>query len=115
MRHWVTRIFVLLFAAVWFGVVVPGHQRGAISFPGSAVSTADLPPCHQKKLPKSPTSPAKPAQCVICTLAAMTSPPPAIEAVPELSYRESLVVPAPEVSFALHIPLPFSERGPPAA
>ena len=113
MRHWLTRVLVLLFTAAWFGVVVPGHQRGAISFPGTAVSTANLPPCHQKRLPQSPTSPATPRQCIICTLAAMTSPPPVVEEVSAPAFAAALAVEASQSIASAHTPLPVSERGPP--
>ena len=115
MRGWVTRVLVLVYAVVWFGLVVPGHQRRMISFSATgSVASSNLPPCHQKK--QSPTEPASPKSgvCVICMMAAMVVPPPAIDQVPQPSLRGSLEAARAEGAFAPNIPLPFSERGPPA-
>ena len=117
MRHWVTRVLVLAYALAWFGVVVPGHQRGVISF-GQTASTIDdskLPPCHQKKqTPATPGAPkGKSGPCAICTMAAMTSPPPAVDDVPRLALRESLATAHPDAVLAPSVHLPSTERGPP--
>jgi hypothetical protein len=117
MRHWVTRVLVLAYALAWFGVVVPGHQRGVISFGqnASAVNSANLPPCHQKKQdPGAPATPkGKSGVCAICMMAAMTSPPPAVDSVPQPALRESLVLAQPRSVFTPNVQLPSTERGPP--
>jgi hypothetical protein len=115
MRGWVTRVLVLVYAIVWFGLVVPGHQRRMIAFPAStSLASANLPPCHQKR--QTPAAPASPKSgvCVICTMAAMVVPPPAIEQVARPSFRASIDAARAEDAFAPNIPLPTSERGPPA-
>lgn len=97
--------------------MIPGHQRGVITFRNSTtISAENLPPCHRKSGPDEPASPGgKSGKCVICMMAAITPLPPAVDGVPQLSFRESLVTAQPESTFAPHVPLPFSERGPPTA
>ena len=117
MRHWVTRVLVLAYALAWFGVVVPGHQRGVISFGqnASADTSANVPPCHQKK--QTPASPANPkgesGVCAICMMAAMTSPPPAVDHLSPLALRESLALAQPHSVLTSNVQLPSTERGPP--
>jgi hypothetical protein len=116
MHGWVTRVLVLVYAVAWFGIVIPGHQRGMITYPssGDSISAAQLPPCHQKKqAPDAPAAPSKSGPCVICMMAAMVVPPPAVDQVPQLSLRGPLEAARAEDAFAPNIPLPSSERGPP--
>lgn len=134
-------IFLLLFLSVWFGAIVPGHQRGMIRLvaAGASVDAAGvnaagvnaagvasasiddshLPPCHRKKAPAKSDSPADaPRQsggCVICLLAASIAPAAPPISVPSPVYAEPAIEVAAPAVIEIHILLPFTERGPPLA
>ena len=81
MNHRGLRILVLLWACAWFGVIVPGHERGQIKLPGAGAtqgcdSCCDAPASH----PKSSKEKADPAaNCAICFLTAQLQTPTTID------------------------------------
>src|SRR5215203_3393706 len=74
------RILLLLFVAVWFGAIVPGHTRGQISLPGTTAPSADGKGAHgsccSSSGSKKDSAPAKKC-CAVCFFAAalMHTPP----------------------------------------
>ena len=60
------RIFLLALLAVWYGAVLPGHQRGVVQLPGASSD----PCCDQTKSHHSskdtPASPGSPRTCAVC-------------------------------------------------
>ena len=73
------RWLVLGFATLWFGVLVPVHNRGQIAVAGSGCDSAPAchasrPPCHQQ----APDPPARPTRaCAVCYfIAGLDAPPP---------------------------------------
>ena len=88
MRSRYLRIAVLIFQALWFGVLVPGHRRGVIALPGEqsfAALSQERSCCavDGSEHRHSPQIPCRdPAQhCAICHLAMRLSTPPEIDIV----------------------------------
>jgi hypothetical protein len=116
------RVVLLCWSAVWFGAVVPGHQRGVIRLSGAAETCSvqrQLPPCHQRKLPKpgseAPKAPG-PGNCAICLhLSTLATPPPIDCGLTYLGPCRAVPAPEPELADSRRIILPFDERGPPLA
>ena len=117
------RIFLLAFNAVWFGVVVPGHQRGCILVGRSADATSptalkNVPSCHKpKEGSQSPgqKAPLKRSTCAICLFASTIEPPPAPDVIPRPACTSKLeqwrTPPPASVRFISW----FDSRGPPPA
>jgi hypothetical protein len=91
MRSHSLRILMLGLFSLWFGVIVPGHERGAISVPGykspGAGKQACAPrPAHCNSCPAPADDPAGPASpesdpashCAICHLTGVLDAPTAI-------------------------------------
>ena len=96
MDRQVTRVVVLLWATVFFGLILPGHRRGAIPLPGveavdsgwadrsgkvdvSNIAEATCPMCvGWPGYQESPNDPPEggPAKCALCYLMATLLPPP---------------------------------------
>lgn len=121
---------VLGFACLWFGMLVPIHQRGQIQLPGAnatagataaAESHCNRPdaPCHRKAKDGKP-SPAKSGSkdnCAVCHLiiTGLHAPPPHTVYVERLGLVEVLAVERQEdIAHAATI-LPFHGRAPPVA
>ena len=92
------RINLLIFLAVWFGVIVPGHQRGAIKLPGAEQAENCCRLTRDGATPdKTPAPRQDPGRhCAICYIAGLLEQPttidlPAIELRPlgELAVAES--------------------------
>lgn len=121
MRGRAFRITFLLFEALWLNVIVPGHQRGIVSLPGTAcpncAPSEPVEPCcaDEKPAPKECPIPGDPAkQCAICHFAAMlTIPPPIDLSAPSLGLLEFLPVPAAGISRHASFRVTRYERGPP--
>lgn len=124
LRSRVLRLGLLVFQAVWFNIIVPGHQRGAVALPGETCSAcqanadaccpdmAEPPPAH----PKAPAAPeGDPAShCAICHFAAALSTPPAIESSPPPLELLDLIEPnVVERSAAVSFSAPYYGRAPP--
>jgi hypothetical protein len=111
------RIWLLALIAVWFGVVVPVHPRGAIQLGGPSHCAARTcchpggPIGHDSK-PK----PADPAGCAICHFLATLDLAPAMGMdVPPLGLVDELIHPLPQAAPVMALADPSSERGPPIA
>ena len=133
------RWLVLCFAALWFGVLVPVHNRGQIAVPGTepgafggatchashctpAPAAQAARPCHPTHAATTDADPNAPApkhgggSCAVCFfLAALDAPPP-------VTTVEHLFGPAGEAPFAEPASpvaaapvLCFNPRGPPTA
>jgi hypothetical protein len=116
---------VLGFACLWFGMLVPVHQRGQIQLPGSN-ATADTTthcnrpdaPCHRKALDGKQQQPGKPANrenCAVCQfiIFGLHAPPPVTWYVERLGLVEVLAVERQaDVAHCTTI-LPFHGRAPP--
>ena len=112
------RILVLLFVAVWFGVIVPGHTRGAVRLPG-VVGCQDRPTktdgacCGERAPGPSKSAPAN-GGCAVCFFAAaLMHAPPVTFDFASLGLVGSLA-PPPTVRPELRAPLlPCQSRAPP--
>jgi hypothetical protein len=117
-RHRALRFSLLALIAVWFGVVVPLHPRGAIRLGRAcAVESPAKGCCHPGKAPAREHKP-KPAdpQCAVCHFLATLDVPPAVGMdVPAPTLVAVANVPAPRVAPLIELGGPASDRGPPAA
>ena len=123
--HWL----VLGFATLWFGVLVPVHNRGEITLGGTAnacthhVTRASLPPCHAAAaIPSSqdhdcPADAPRPkGACAVCFfIAGLDAPPPVTLIETRLGFAGAAPAPAPHDLPAARVTLPFHSRAPPAA
>jgi hypothetical protein len=115
------RIWLLALIAVWFGVVVPLHPRGAIQLGGGGGASTDcaVRTCCHPAAPAghdSKPKPADPAGCAICHFLATLDLPPAIGMdVPPLGLVDELIPPSSQAAPILARVNPSSERGPPVA
>jgi hypothetical protein len=115
--HWL----VLSFATLWFGVLVPVHNRGQIAVAGSGgCATGAIPSCHSTKVPchrQLPGSPAQPARaCAVCFfIAGLDAPPPVTWVETRLGPAGELEVSAPHSPSAAVVTLTYHSRGPPTA
>ena len=114
--HWL----VLGFATLWFGVLVPVHNRGEIAVAGSGDSACsdDAPPCHATKRPCHgglPDSTPRPARaCAVCYfIAALDGPPPVSVVQTRLGLSGQLRPQAPQAVRAVRVTLPYHSRAPP--
>jgi hypothetical protein len=110
------RFSLLLLIAVWFGVVVPLHPRGAIKLGGGECGGAGFKTCcHTDKGGDSKPKPADP-QCAICHFLATLDLPPSMGMdVPPLGLVEQIKPPVPQAAPVIAALSPASERGPPIA
>jgi hypothetical protein len=121
-------IAVLAFACLWYGVVLPAHQRGAIRLPepasaqlagdcchAAAPDPATEPDCHTPSGDKRPKSDPV-THCAVCQLVSVTAPPPVIFYDVAPLYLLAQLAPCPVHFLLCHAPLdPHSGRDPPAA
>src|SRR5437764_11403827 len=113
------KLALLAYVAVWFSVVVPGHQRGQVALPGARVASAgccaDLPVARHGAAPVAPHRLPASRGCAICFFAAHLSVPPAIDiAQTPLGFLCLLTPPAPGSVAGRAVHLPFDGRAPPA-
>ena len=128
------RWLVLCFTCVWFGMLVPVHQRGAITLPGTpAVARGDgashcsrmsdpSSACHkrllgqQKDRSDGKRAPARARSCAVCHfIVALHAPPPVVSVEARLGLLEHLPVEARAVAPLRHPALPFHGLDPPLA
>jgi hypothetical protein len=109
---------MLAFTCVWFGMLVPVHQRGQIQLPGGRVAKAAEPrACHGKcGKTKQPAAPASRENCAVCHfILGLHAPPPVTIYVERLGLLESrpaeLIASIP----LRHAALPFHGLDPPSA
>lgn len=85
------RILVLLWAAWWLSVFMPGHQRGAVKVAGAdeATTCANC-PAPVKSDPSQPPVESS-ACCAVCFLVAGLNTPPVVDlSVPALGLLDEL-------------------------
>jgi hypothetical protein len=115
-RRPLTRITLAAYMMFWFGVVIPAHQRGVVTVPGSencceccCCQTADAKPSNSQ----SPQDRSK--HCAICDFAAhVTIPPPVDFTLPPLGLLDRLPAQIAHDLISRLVLIPFDGRGPPA-
>ncbi len=85
------RIFVLVYAAWWLGVFMPGHQRGQVKVAGQNQPSA----CHAcpatGETQPSDAPKESSTHCAVCVVLARLNPPPVLDLdVPELRLLDEL-------------------------
>jgi hypothetical protein len=132
----ITRIFVLGFACLWFGMLVPIHQRGQIQLPGPGFARADgatdtkahcpggpNAPCHAKQKARPGSAPGDgPAEdaagggCAVCHfIAGLDLPAPIDLGIAPLGFLHALPSEVAPAAPARHGALPFHGLDPPLA
>jgi hypothetical protein len=111
-------ILLILFQALWFNIIVPGHQRGVVQLPG----TGGAPRCcccagesaiGVKGKQQTPEDRAK--NCAVCFFSAHVSLPPVFTFDHALLRLLQKVRPQQrEDLFARIVLLPFDSCGPPS-
>jgi hypothetical protein len=107
------RLALLVFEAVWLGVIVPGHQRGAVLTPGATSCCC----CHCSALPSTPGHPTQQQkdQCAICSFFAHLILPPVVDFhLDRLCLAQRLPIHAPETFQSVFLQRTPPCRGPPA-
>lgn len=97
------RIPALLWICLWYGLIVPAHQRGQITLPGATISTsccANKAITGESKAPCAPSTPAAPSEeriraCFVCYIVGVTQPAPEFRFTPPPSYLLAEIEPAP--------------------
>ncbi|QDU72045.1 hypothetical protein [Mucisphaera calidilacus] len=108
----------VLWCLLWFAVILPGHQRGAIALPGSPDTPAACPLCLITKAANTETPLAPPAGgCMICHLkATITTPPPPVHFDPVVTRLDDLpTLESPSLVQQIDALRIRSDRAPPAA
>ena len=112
MRHRLFRISLLVFVAIWFGVIVPGHRRGQITLAGCQTrccESGSMPAGHSRHEPVP-----QPASCAICHfLATLDLPTPVQLHVPVLAFARPAEFLYHASLFSSDVRLTCFERGPP--
>jgi hypothetical protein len=115
------RIFMLLAVTLWFGVVVPGHERGRVRVPGAAPQA----PCHAAAgrghchAPTDTDAPAKApsdndaSHCAVCRFVATLSCPAPPPPLPTVARVGLVSADHPAVAPSTDDASPFLRRGPP--
>jgi len=125
MRSCRLQIAVLIFVATWFGLVLPGHQRGLIKVPGAeATASADGGCCASRCEPTGEPAPGgdapRPAKdptrhCAVCTIIAMMLEVAVYQPPPTLHTLAAIIdPPAPHAIVGVEPQRVLSDRGPPA-
>ncbi len=121
MRCRAGRIALLVFQAVWLNVILPGHQRGALTLPGdvdscnSCQTTTPCPQCasgnpETKRVP----TPGDKARCALCFFAVRLTIPATVDLTAPLhGFVERLVFPTPAVCESLFRNPTYLGRAPP--
>ena len=120
--HWL----VLCFATLWFGVLVPVHNRGEIAVAGDRPATAGAARSHCHSAPSAEADasgrhcpekkPCPPRACAVCFfVAGLDAPPPVSTVVTRLGAAGVLDLPPPAELPAARVTLPFHSRAPPLA
>jgi hypothetical protein len=116
---------VLGFACLWFGMLVPVHQRGQIQLPGSdngastvGISHCNRPdaPCHRKAAAgkPQPNAPVNRENCAVCHfILGLHAPPPVTWYVERLGLVEVLAAQRHAAVPHCAAILPFHGRAPP--
>ena len=119
---------VLCFATLWFGVLVPVHNRGEIRLPGAGPAAdatcahrccdhATAPePQHGGGTPCHDDGSRKGGSCAVCFfIAGLDAPPPVTMIEARLGLVGACEIHRPDDLPAARVILPFHSRGPPTA
>ena len=120
--HWL----VLCFATLWFGVLVPVHNRGEIAVAGGRPTALDAAKSHCHSAPAAESDvggsqcpekkPCPARACAVCFfVAGLDAPPPISVVVTRLGAAGVLDLPPPAELPAARVTLPFHSRAPPLA
>lgn len=118
----------IVWLTLWFGVVVPGHERGQIVLPGYAApshcgtassadaSSAPKSTCCPVPEPDEPGKPADPiTRCAVCYIVATLATPPPVDLAPQPTARVALLDQTPSLAPEVATPhRPWLGRAPPA-
>jgi len=128
--------FAILWLALWFGVIVPGHKRGLVLLPGApgnaaaASNSSDeaLEPCPLAEImaldgsccpsskPSDPDTPMPVTHCAICYLTGVLDVPPAPDFAPRpLELVQVLPWPEPVAQDTIGSTRTYLGRAPPTA
>jgi hypothetical protein len=123
------RWIVLGFTCLWFGMLVPIHQRGQIQLPGRGASASVAPsghcnradaPCHRKvaagdkQHPQKPGTPGDRENCAVCQfILGLHAPPPVTWYVERLGLVEVLAAAHYDAVAHCNVVLPIQGRAPP--
>jgi hypothetical protein len=108
------RISLLIFVAVWFGVIVPGHRRGQIALAGWQPSCCAVPKAIHGVSPSKDQPTCPPAACAVCHLLATLDLPTAVQLdVPPLGFITLAAHAARPNCFIADQPSLRFDRGPP--
>ena len=131
------QLAMVFWLTAWYGVIVPGHQRGMVLVPGAegriaaqagscceeneAVLVCQEPPPADGSTPapinKKKSDPNRVANCAVCAIAGLIDLPPPLVLSPVTAESGLEFRPLQRDVFALELPghsIPF-KRGPPAA
>jgi hypothetical protein len=119
------RCILLGFTCLWFGMLVPMHQRGQIQLPGSEREQASAaggccqkaakPSCHAGKSPKGGKPAPNPGNCAVCHfIIGLHAPPPVTFVETRHGLLELARAEEPATIVARHAALPFHGLDPPA-
>jgi len=123
MRSRSLRILLLAVFSLWFGVIVPGHERGAICVPGADTDSSKS--CHAEKTcgscHETPADSQTPADdpnpsshCAICHLIGVLDAPTTIHfVIPEAELLACLPLPSCDGIAAVALLSTHRDRGPP--
>ena len=115
MRSRLLRWIVLGFACLWFGMLLPVHQRGRIQLPGRVASRAHASCCRAHDGKQQPDKPANRENCAVCQLIlGLHAPPPVTWYVERLGLIEVLAAERQADLARCATILPFHGRAPPA-
>jgi hypothetical protein len=111
------RIAMVVFCALWYGIILPGHERGAITLPGSNCCDVKAASCHTAPHPDKSDRKSDPVRtCAVCQLVSVTAPPTVIaidvQKLHLLAELPSVAYLSPDLAA---VSRPQSGRGPPAA
>jgi len=116
MRHRALRIFLLLLATVWYGAILPGHERGIVQLPGA--QTHDGCCVGDKPVGRAgePVPVRSPSNCAVCKFMGTLSaaPPPDLGIAP-LGPTEVAPALTPTTLVSLRVIPTYLGRAPPAA
>lgn len=125
------RWMVLGFACLWFGMLVPIHQRGMIQLPGPSRADATTPqashcsrsgdvnaPCHKRQAASSERdgekTPPVEGNCAVCHfIVGLHAPPPVTVYVARLGLLREAPTEEPAFTPLRHAALPFHGLDPP--
>lgn len=115
-------MLVLAWAATWFVVIVPAHQRGVVTIPGAPGApgaerpAASCASCCESEGDTPPGKSDDPVRrCAVCHIVAKLDVPPAIEWFsPRLGRVHCLPIDSPAEVFAMDAPRTIQGRAPPA-